>query len=590
MLNKRKEDPSMAFFLLMALASIPLFLAASLLFYSRSVNTKSFSIFLFLISLWQMGIAVLYSQDVFTITVIDWLFRFFRSGPIFLMPVMYILGVLMVKQNPELAAFRKIFRMKWFVILIAISTIVYLVNFTVAGINGYESVQDGMYSPEHMMPLYGELNITFMINTLLVITNTFLFAIAASRIQTRTLKTFYLQISIGSIFIFINGVLSAFSPLPLYFSSFNSIIIAILLFLSYVRMQSGMLIQANDHLARQRTLLEKIMDINPNYLAVIDQNNQIIRLNDSICELLSVSKEQLTHQDLSALLAIRELNPEQDRMLTRSGELRYVKWSFETIELDDREVYTLFIGVDYTEQKQNERLLLESEKSKVVGELAASIAHEIRNPLTTVRGLIQLAKEKTEDPKLENIILNEIDRIVEVLKELLLLARPEAKDEQEENKEIINVAEELENIHFLYQSVAIKENKVIAIENLLKSNGLINIQKSHFKQIMINFLKNSLEATVPESKIKIKVDLTGENIRIRIIDNGKGIAKSRLSRIGEPYYTNKEKGTGIGMAVCFKLIRDNHGDIKVNSKMNWGTTITVMFPKASLGNQVNQSI
>ncbi|AJD92546.1 histidine kinase [Jeotgalibacillus malaysiensis] len=579
----------MAFFLLMALAGIPLFLAISLLFYSRSTNTKAFSVFLLLISFWQMGIAFLYSQDVFSLTVIDSFFRFFRAGPIFLMPVMYILGIIMVKQNPELTGFHKIFKIRGLIVLFVISMTAYVINFTDAGINGYIFVQDGMYSPEHMMPLYGNLNITFMINILLIITNTVLFAFAASRIHNRILRIFYLQIGIGAIFIFLNGVISGFTPLPLYFSSFNSIIIALLLFLAYVRMQSVMLIQANGNLARQRTLLEKIMDINPNYLAVIDQNNQIIRLNDSICRLLSVTKDQLTRQDLSALLAIRELNPEKDRMLTRSGEIRYVKWSFETIELDSQEVYTLFIGVDFTEQKQNEQLLLDSEKSKVVGELAASIAHEIRNPLTTVRGLIQLAKEKTDDPKLENIILDEIDRIVEVLKELLLLARPEAKNEQEGYKEIINVAEELENIHFLYQSVAIRENKFISIENLLTSNGLLDIQKSHFKQIMINFLKNSLEATVPESKIKIKVDSIDGKIRIRIIDNGKGIPKSRLSRIGEPYYTTKEKGTGIGMAVCFKLIKDHHGEIDVNSKVNWGTTITVTFP-AVLSSQVTEAI
>lgn len=507
-----------------------------------------------------------------------------------MMPVMYILAVVMVNQSPELAGFKKIFKFRGFIFLLIISAIVYLINFTNAGIDGYIFVQDGMYSPEHMMPLYGNLNITFLINTVLVIANTALFAVAASRILNRSLRIFYMQISIGGIFIFLNGVFSAFTPLPLYFSSFNSIIIAILMFLAYVRMQSMMLLQANDHLARQRTLLEKIMDINPNYLAVIDQNNQIIRLNDSICRLLSVSKEELSQQDLSALLAIRELNPEHDRMLTRSGEIRYIKWSFETIELDSEEVYTLFIGVDFTEQKQNEQLLLDSEKSKVVGELAASIAHEIRNPLTTVRGLIQLSKEKSDDPKLENIILDEIDRIVEVLKELLLLARPEAKNEQESRSEIINVAEELENIHFLYQSVAIKENKFISIENLLRSNGLLDIQKSHFKQIMINFLKNSLEATGPESKIKIKVDGTGDKIRIRIIDNGKGIPKSRLSRIGEPYYTTKEKGTGIGMAVCFKLIKDHHGDIEVNSKINWGTTITVTFPQAAVGNHITEAI
>ncbi|TFD99776.1 ATP-binding protein [Jeotgalibacillus salarius] len=570
----------MAFFLLMALASIPLFLAISLLYYSRSSNTKALSVFLILISVWQMSISFLYSQDLFGLEIIDSFFRTLRFGPIFLMPLMYYFGIITVRQNQKLGNYNNYYNFSILIFLTLFSLVTYVINFTQSGIIGYHTVHDGMHSPVHLMPLYGDLHVIYALNTFLVVVTTLMFIFIANKIESKKLRSFYVQISIGAIIIFVNGLLSAFTPLPLYFSSFNSIIIAILLFLSFVRMQSGTLIEANSNLAKQRTLLEKIMDINPNYLVVIDKNDQIIRLNDSICRLLSISQEQYTKKDFTALLAIRELNPAQSRMLTRSGEIRYIKWNYETLQLDNQEVYTLFIGVDFTEQKQNERLLLDSEKSKVVGELAASIAHEIRNPLTTVRGLIQLSKEKVADPKLENIILEEIDRIVDVLKELLLLARPEAKIETEEKNEIVNVVEELENIHFLYQSVATSENKFISIENLLTSNGLIDIQKSHFKQIMINFLKNSLEATVAESKIKIKVDNAGEHIRIRILDNGRGIEKSRLSRIGEPYYTTKDRGTGIGMAVCFKLIKDYNGEIKVNSKVDWGSTITVLFPAA----------
>ena len=95
---------------------------------------------------------------------------------------------------------------------------------------------------------------------------------------------------------------------------------------------------------------------------------------------------------------------------------------------------------------------------------------------------------------------------------------------------------------------------------------------------MIHILKNSMESLSTKGRIKIKIDETNSKIRIRIIDNGQGIPKGRLMRIGEPYYTNKEKGNGLGLTICFKLIQDYAGRMNVKSKIGWGTTVTILLP------------
>lgn len=268
--------------------------------------------------------------------------------------------------------------------------------------------------------------------------------------------------------------------------------------------------------------------------------------------------------------------------LTRiNGEVHYIQWGTTTLRYHDKELYTLFYGIDFTNQKQNEQLLLSTEKSKVIGELAASIAHEIRNPLTTVRGFIQLMKEKNVDSQYEGIMLEEIDRVNEVLRELLLLAKPEANDDgdlREEDMEL-NIHHEVNHVRILFDAVAAEQNKRIYMSSTLPSDTLVAFHESHFKQVLLNTIKNSLEAVEEKGKIKIKLDQTNECIRVRIIDNGKGISKKRLARIGEPYFTNKEKGTGIGLTICFKLMNDYNGEMSVKSKVGWGTTVTLLLPK-----------
>lgn len=574
----------MEFVLLVAISFIPVIISGSLLFYSKSTLSKALSLFLFLLCLWQIDIAFLYANDYFSRELIDHAFRIFRIGPILIMPVMYYFAYYLVERHDELRKYHMFFNKAVLLFLVGFSLIVYGINFTKIGVTSYALVPETAFAPSHFIPVYGMLNSTFIMNVLLVFVHTFFLLGLTLKLHDAFFRLFYSKLVFGSFFVFLNGVISGFGVLPLYFSSFNSILVAILLFLGFFQMQSEQLNVANDSLVKQSNLLEEIMNINPNYLVVLDKENRIVKINHSICALLFISGEQMMGMRFSNFLKAHQLKitrGELQKLTRMNGEVHYIQWGTTTLRYHDKELYTLFYGIDFTNQKQNEQLLLSTEKSKVIGELAASIAHEIRNPLTTVRGFIQLMKEKNVESQYEGIMLKEIDRVNEVLRELLLLAKPEANDDGDLCKEDmqLNIHHEVNHVRILFDAVAAEQNKRIYMSSSLPSDTEVAFHESHFKQVLLNTIKNSLEAVEEKGKIKIKLDQSNQCIRVRIIDNGKGISRERLARIGEPYFTNKEKGTGIGLTICFKLMNDYNGEMSVKSKVGWGTTVTLLLPK-----------
>ncbi|XXM73087.1 ATP-binding protein [Lysinibacillus sphaericus] len=574
----------MEFVLLIAISFIPVIISGSLLFYSNSTLTKALSLFLFFLCLWQIDIAFLYANSYFSPELIDHAFRVFRIGPIMIMPLMYYFAYYLVQRHDELKKYKKLFNKTYLWFFILFSMAVYGINFTEIGVTSYETIPESAFAPSHFIPVYGALNSTFIINVLLVFVHAFLLLGLTLKLQDAFFRIFYTKLVFGSFFVFLNGVISGFGVLPLYFSSFNSILVAIILFLGFFQMQSALLNEANDNLVKQSNLLEEIMNINPNYLIVLDKENKIVKINQSMCTLLSISGEQMLGMSFSTFIKSYHLHsaPGELQKLNRAnGDARFIQWGSTTLRYQDKELYTLFYGIDFTNQKENEQLLLASEKSKVIGELAASIAHEIRNPLTTVRGFIQLMKEKNAESPYESIMLEEIDRVNEVLKELLLLAKPEANDTAQLSKEDmeLNVYEEVNHVRILFDAVAAEQNKRLCVQSSLPPDTMVAFHESHFKQVLLNTIKNSLEAVEENGCIKIKLDESNGYVRVRIIDNGKGISKKRLARIGEPYFTNKDKGTGIGLTICFKLMNDYNGKMSVKSKLGWGTTVTLLLLK-----------
>ncbi|PEZ02502.1 PAS domain-containing sensor histidine kinase [Bacillus sp. AFS018417] len=229
---------------------------------------------------------------------------------------------------------------------------------------------------------------------------------------------------------------------------------------------------------------------------------------------------------------------------------------------------------DITEMKQNEVLLMRTEKMSVIGELAASIAHEIRNPLTSIKGFIQfLQPEISGNPDFTEIMLSELERINFIVSELLVLAKPQnlhVKPIILDNI-IVNV------VKFLESEANLKNIEMM--KQLESTHVAINCEENQLKQVFINIIKNSLDAISSNGKISIQTRLLSDNqVLIRFSDNGCGISPELLARLGEPFYTTKEKGTGLGLLVSNKIIKDHHGSMNITSEINKGTIVDITLP------------
>lgn len=234
----------------------------------------------------------------------------------------------------------------------------------------------------------------------------------------------------------------------------------------------------------------------------------------------------------------------------------------------------LTIGKDITEKKEHtERLLLKSEKLALLGQMAAGIAHEIRNPLTSIKGFIQLFKSNQLEETYYNIVLSELDRINSIVGEFLVLAKPSAsifveKDIKELIKDVITLMST--------QSII---NNIQIFSEFDPDLPKICCEESQLKQVFLNLFKNAIEAMPNGGQIEVKVKVVeAGQISVQLIDQGVGISPDRLPTLGEPFYTTKEKGTGLGLMTCYKIIESHKGEMTIQSEVNQGTTIQLTLP------------
>ncbi|WP_064093533.1 ATP-binding protein [Rossellomorea aquimaris] len=216
------------------------------------------------------------------------------------------------------------------------------------------------------------------------------------------------------------------------------------------------------------------------------------------------------------------------------------------------------------------------DKLNMVGQMAASIAHEIRNPLSTVRGFIQHLSEGTNDEELKKfspLILNELDRTNKIITDYLSVAKP-----GDFKLAVINLEQIIQDCVDLLCPFASYSNTSIVFQ----SNGLHHIQgdEHHMKQAIMNVIKNGIESIIEKGEvtIEIKEDEMSKNVEVRIRDNGKGMTQEEVKKIGLPFYTTKTKGTGLGSMVTNKIIREMNGMIEYESTLNVGTIVKIHFP------------
>lgn len=286
--------------------------------------------------------------------------------------------------------------------------------------------------------------------------------------------------------------------------------------------------------------------------------------------------DQLKKRTKAASSGIKPLKSIEYKLKRQDGttmdfEVSSLKIIFEGVEA------VLSIGKDITEKnEQTDQLLQKSEKLALLGQMAAGIAHEIRNPLTSIRGFVQLFKGDQDQNVYYDIVLSELDRINGIVGEFLFLSKPTTTAMQERDvKKLIN------DVVTLIQTQTILSNIQIGME--YESNlPYVYCDENQLKQVFLNILKNATEAMPNGGTIDLKVKKgKAKGVLIQIADQGVGIPKERIPKLGEPFYTTKEKGTGLGLMTCYKIIENHKGQLQIESEVNKGTTVQIILPSAS---------
>ncbi|KWU57890.1 sporulation kinase [Bacillus mycoides] len=216
----------------------------------------------------------------------------------------------------------------------------------------------------------------------------------------------------------------------------------------------------------------------------------------------------------------------------------------------------------------------ETENLAVIGTMSTTIAHEIRNPLTALKGFTQIQKERNpEDTMSYEIMLQEIERINGFVSELMLLGKPKPT-----NYEWCNIGEILLYVVQLMESYATQYK----VKFNLQVDGnlpVINGDDKQLKQVLLNIIKNGIESMPGGGNIQILAyEKAGENLCISVEDQGLGIENEKIEKIGKAFYTTKENGTGLGLMITYKIIEEHQGSIAIESSMGIGTKVEIYLP------------
>ncbi|EKN68881.1 ATP-binding protein [Schinkia azotoformans] len=230
---------------------------------------------------------------------------------------------------------------------------------------------------------------------------------------------------------------------------------------------------------------------------------------------------------------------------------------------------------DIRQHELLQRKLIRNEKLEAVSHLASSISHEVRNPLTTSRGFMQLLSEQDVPVHCKEYIkisIEEIDRAAGIIQDYLTFAKPSP-----EKVEILQTKDELKRAMDVMQPLANMNN--VELQSVLME-GSIKAERSRLQQCLVNLMKNAIEAMPNGGLLSVYSNVIDDKtVVIRIRDTGIGMDANQLSRLGEPYFSTKEiKGTGLGMMVVYRIIESMNGFIEVESEVGKGTCFTITLP------------
>jgi two-component system sporulation sensor kinase A len=334
-------------------------------------------------------------------------------------------------------------------------------------------------------------------------------------------------------------------------------------------------------------------------MSLVSINGKVQEMNYALSETLGLSDQvveglpftDLIHPDDAASylecctqLIIGEVQccEIERRFVHRTGQTVWGVLSITLVrDVDGRPLNYIMQLQDVTQKREAEELLRKSDKLSAVGQLAAGVAHEVRNPLTVLKGFAQMLLSGEPNNSYYPLMLSEVERIESIISEFLMLAKPQVA--KFEPTDFLVLAKQ---VFSLMETKAIMYNVQIQTDFSLQ-DAIVECDENQIKQVLINMIQNAIEAMPGGGVIHFAVKQRGsDTLVISIADNGSGIPEDRIPRLGEPFYSSKEKGTGLGLMISYQIIQKHNGHITVRSKLNEGTIFAITLPyRQGSGNQ-----
>lgn len=316
----------------------------------------------------------------------------------------------------------------------------------------------------------------------------------------------------------------------------------------------------------------------PSYRKILGYEPEAM-IGENVFKYIMESDHEQTQDIMSTVFTTKEPVTLPYHKISRSGQAMLFEGRGMAVMNQKGEPESIvFISRDITEKRKVEEYIKNYEKLTVLGELAAGVAHEIRNPLTSIKGFFKLLTEKNrdeEDQTYQNVIIDELSRIEQIVNEFMALARPQAIHLKERTNLVQLVKD---TVILLNPEAALRD---VRIETAFDAEeSLIECERNQMKQVFINVMKNAIEAMSDGGTLKIRgCGIDGALYKLTFEDNGAGIDEKRLKKLGTPFFTTKEKGIGLGLTISNKIITEHNGEFKMESEVGKGTKVTVLLKK-----------
>lgn len=341
---------------------------------------------------------------------------------------------------------------------------------------------------------------------------------------------------------------------------------------------------------------ETILNSVTNSILMFDVNKRIVQCNKANEETLEINKESIVGMNIDelnklidfsskdlpdVLLSGYDENETHEVSLTSfKGNRRDLMVQLATIRNVDGEVIGgISVGTDITETKKQQEKMIQQEKLALLGQMGAGIVHETRNYLTTIKGRCQLIGMLGDNEKVKEHavkINNEVDEVNKIISEFLFLSKP-----REVELEEISMLDIFESIKSMIGANSLVKGVDVEF-GFCREERYLLCDEGQLKQVILNICKNAVDAMSERLDAKLRIETLFDEVAnemiIKITDNGNGISQEDLKKIGTPFFTTKKTGTGLGLNVCYKIIKDHGGRIDVESRLGEGTTFTIVLP------------